>query len=51
MLTSGNYGTMQRLRAQSSVLMLPVAAAGLALVLGQVQRRRGRTRPVEQRQS
>lgn len=33
MLTSGNYGTMQRLRAQTSILLLPVAAGGLALVL------------------
>jgi hypothetical protein len=33
MLTSGNYGTMQRLRAQTSVLLIPVAAAGFALVL------------------
>lgn len=29
MLTSGNYGTMQRLRVQTSVLLIPVAAAGL----------------------
>jgi hypothetical protein len=33
MLTSGNYGTMQRLRVQTSVLLLPVAAAGFTLVL------------------
>jgi hypothetical protein len=32
MLTSGNYGTMQRLRVQTSVLLLPVAAAGFTLV-------------------
>jgi hypothetical protein len=28
-VTSGNYGTMQRLRVQSTVLLIPVAAAGL----------------------
>ena len=32
MLTSGNYGTMQRLRVQTSVLLIPVAAGGLSLV-------------------
>lgn len=49
MLTSGNYGTMQRLRAQTSVLMLPVAAAGLALILAKVHSRRARSRVVEPR--
>lgn len=28
-VTSGNYGTMQRLRVQSAVLLVPLAAAGL----------------------
>lgn len=28
MVTSGNYGTMQRLRLQSEVLLIPIAAAG-----------------------
>jgi len=32
MLTSGNYGTMQRLRVQTSVLLLPVVAAGWLVV-------------------
>ena len=32
-LTSGNYGTMQRLRLQPTILILPLAAAGLAELL------------------
>lgn len=32
-LTSGNYGTMQRLRLQSTVFLLPLAAAGLVQLL------------------
>lgn len=44
MITSGNYGTMQRLRVQSSVLMIPVAAAGWAVLVERVRTRRG---PVE----
>ena len=35
MITSGNYGTMQRLRVQTSVLLIPVAAAGFTVLLGQ----------------
>jgi hypothetical protein len=40
MMTSGNYGTMQRLRVQTSVLLIPVAAAGLSLVAARLRERR-----------
>ena len=40
MLTSGNYGTMQRLRVQTTVLLIPVAAAGATLVAGWIRGRR-----------
>jgi hypothetical protein len=40
MLTSGNYGTMQRLRVQTSVLLIPIAAAGLSLVAVRIRGRR-----------
>lgn len=40
MITSGNYGTMQRLRVQTSVLLVPLAAAGLVLVVAGVRARR-----------
>lgn len=40
MLSSGNYGTMQRLRLQTTVLLIPVAAAGLSLCVSQVRGRR-----------
>lgn len=36
MLTSGNYGTMQRLRLQTSVPLIPVVAAGLSLAANRV---------------
>ncbi|MCY7287649.1 MAG: hypothetical protein LH624_05225 [Cryobacterium sp.] len=32
MITSGNYGTMQRLRVQTSVLLIPMASAGFTLL-------------------
>jgi hypothetical protein len=38
MVTSGNYGTMQRLRVQTSVLLLPIAAAGLTLIESRIRR-------------
>lgn len=37
MITSGNYGTMQRLRAQTSVLLIPVAAAGWTLLVARLR--------------
>lgn len=40
MLTSGNYGTMQRLRVQTSVLLIPVAAAGWTFLASWVRGRR-----------
>jgi hypothetical protein len=40
MITSANYGTMQRLRVQTSVLLIPIAVAGLSIVLATVRARR-----------
>lgn len=40
MLTSGNYGTMQRLRVQTSVLLIPIAAAGLTICMMRIRGRR-----------
>ncbi len=40
MLTSGNYGTMQRLRVQTSVLLIPVATAGWTALSARVRTRR-----------
>lgn len=42
-LTSGNYGTMQRLRLQSTIFLLPLAAAGL-VELWRIARPRRRMR-------
>ena len=40
MVTSGNYGTMQRLRVQTSVLLIPVASAGFTLIAARWRSRR-----------
>ena len=39
-ITSGNYGTMTRLRYQTAVMMIPVAGHGLSLLLAQRRARR-----------
>lgn len=41
---SANYGTMQRLRVQAVVFLVPLAAAGLVRLLRVVRDRRGRDR-------
>lgn len=44
-MTSGNYGTMVRLRTQVALMLIPLAAAGLSRVRKAVRNRGGSKRP------
>jgi hypothetical protein len=45
-ITSGNYGTLQRLRYQPELLLLPLAAAGLLAVRDRVRKPKGQEAPL-----
>lgn len=46
-LTSGNYGTMTRLRTQVAVIIMPLAAAGLHALLARLRGRSGVERALD----